>query len=284
MSNKRTPGFERVIDLFEGAKRFTEDLMRENERLRLSNQGLKRAVREAQVQDPDQVGRRLATLEEENALLREELDELKQLYNTMEKENWDFAERYLQVERQNANLLNLYVASQRLNSTLEFAEVVQIVREIVVNLIGSECFEIVLYDAVEGRTLGLTEMGLKTLPHGRLEEATILETIQTGSPFVSRPENGDAQAAQACIPLKAGDQVLGALVLHALLPQKSGLEGIDYELFDLLTERAAVVLCAAHALGRTESIDDRSSRAALVRSIAQRAGRELSFPSEAPIG
>ena len=42
----------------------------------------------------------------------------------------------MQVERQNSELINLYVASHRLHSTLEYDQVVQIVKEIAINLLG----------------------------------------------------------------------------------------------------------------------------------------------------
>jgi GAF domain-containing protein len=44
------------------------------------------------------------------------------------------------------------------------------------------------------------------------------------------------------VPLKLGDQLVGALALFRLLPQKAGFEPLDRELFELLATHAATAL------------------------------------------
>ena len=46
--------------------------------------------------------------------------------------------QYLEVEEQNNNLANLYVSAYRLHASLERQEVLGIMQEIIINLIGSE--------------------------------------------------------------------------------------------------------------------------------------------------
>ena len=70
----------------------------------------------------------------------------------MEDENRQFAERYLEIEEENNNLANLYVASYQLHSTLDLDEVLKIILEIVINLIGAEVFAVYMLDR-RGRTL-----------------------------------------------------------------------------------------------------------------------------------
>src|SRR5712691_8434984 len=94
---------EKFLELFNKSKHFTEELLRENERLRT----------------------RLGALEEEN--------------------NY-YASRYTEIEHQNNNLAALYVASYQLHSTLDFREVIHIVQEILLNLVGAKSFAIVLRD------------------------------------------------------------------------------------------------------------------------------------------
>jgi nitrate/nitrite-specific signal transduction histidine kinase len=53
----------------------------------------------------------------------------------VEEENRDFAKKYIEVEEENNNLANLYVASYQLHSTLDYEEVLRIVLEIIINLI-----------------------------------------------------------------------------------------------------------------------------------------------------
>ena len=64
----------------------------------------------------------------------------------VEEENKDFANRYIEVEAENNNLANLYVASYQLHSTLDFSESLKIILEIVMNLIGAEEFSIMMLD------------------------------------------------------------------------------------------------------------------------------------------
>src|SRR5438270_10372638 len=108
---------DKFLELFSKGKEFTEELLRENQRLRY----------------------RLASLEGE-------VEQLQQRFQEMEAENKDFASRYIEIEEQNNNLANLYVASYQLHSTLDFKEVIQIVQEIVINLVGAEAFSILLLD------------------------------------------------------------------------------------------------------------------------------------------
>ena len=77
------------------------------------------------------------------------LDENRRLHDLLseiQEESKKASERYVEVEQQNTNLANLYVASYQLHSTLDFREVIQIVQEIVINLIGAEAFAILLLD------------------------------------------------------------------------------------------------------------------------------------------
>src|SRR5439155_3297057 len=89
--------FDKFLELFNKGKEFTEELLRENQRLRY----------------------RLATIEGE-------VKQLEERFHEIEAENKDFAARYVEIEEQNNNLANLYVASYQLHSTLDFREVVQI--------------------------------------------------------------------------------------------------------------------------------------------------------------
>ncbi|HEY7543367.1 MAG TPA: GAF domain-containing protein, partial [Blastocatellia bacterium] len=46
----------------------------------------------------------------------------------------------------------------------------------------------------------------------------------------------------ACIPLKLGGRVTGAIAIFSLLSHKPELEEVDYEMFDLLATHAATAL------------------------------------------
>ena len=69
-------------------------------------------------------------------------------------------EDYLEVEQQNTNLVNLYVAGYRLHSTLDRAEILAGVQEIIVNLVGSEELAILELDEETASPRIVSRLGL----------------------------------------------------------------------------------------------------------------------------
>src|SRR5260221_7008710 len=118
----------------------SEELRKENERLR-SKFGAGGGSPPA---DPGS-DERVKELQRRVRELEERLAEVEARYRKVEDENKEFADRYIEIEEQNNNLANLYVASYQLHSTLDYKEVVRIVQEIVINLIGAEVFHILMF-------------------------------------------------------------------------------------------------------------------------------------------
>src|SRR5208282_1542116 len=90
----------------------------------------------------------------ENEALRERLGEV-------EKENHQFADRYVRMEQHNSLLQNLFVSSYGLHVTLDPNKVVDTVREIIINLVGGERFGIWMVDEEGAKGVSLlTSEGL----------------------------------------------------------------------------------------------------------------------------
>ncbi|HYM60414.1 MAG TPA: GAF domain-containing protein [Thermoanaerobaculia bacterium] len=216
----------------EETKRYTHDLLAENQRLQLIAERLEKECR---------------LLEEEVARRRAERLQLLEQLRTFEDQSRTFAEQYTEVEQQNANLANLYVASYRLHSTLDKSEVLAAIQEIIINLIGSE--EIAIFERAEGSdmlslvaSVGVDEAEYSAV---RLGRGVIGSAAATGEIYIRT--NGAAAVQEntgltACIPLVLQGRVLGVVAVFRLLQQKSGVEAIDRELFDLLGTHAAVAL------------------------------------------
>src|SRR5207253_8567384 len=85
---------------------------------------------------------RIEFLIEENARLQQELSNIKQEITKAEAESKNYYSRYSEVEQQNETLANLYVTIHRLHSTFHLGEVIEIIKEIIINLVGSESFAI----------------------------------------------------------------------------------------------------------------------------------------------
>jgi nitrate/nitrite-specific signal transduction histidine kinase len=243
---------EKFLELFNKGKEFTEELLRENQRLRY-----RMAAMETEGMGHEEITRlrdQLQQLSEENRLIQERFREV-------EEENKDFAHRYIEVEEQNNNLANLYVASYQLHSTLDFREVVQIVQEIVINLIGAQSFAILLLDentnelktiASEGEDVmpGIDQISV-ALGHGLLGEVA-----KTGeSYFVNRdmPEEPVTIGKPlAAVPLKIKDHVIGLIAIYRLLQQKEAFSAVDYELFSLLAAHAATAIFSSKLYSQSE--------------------------------
>jgi len=189
---------------------------------------------------------------EENERLGKLVAELDSALNTtraeMESRNRDFAERYLEVEQQNTNLANLYVASYQLNGTLDRERVVAAIQEIVINLIGSE--EVGIWELDEELSalwltgsFGINAREWAGVPLGSGVVGTV---AHTGERFVISETLvkpfGREEHLTACIPLKLDDKVVGVIAIFRLLQQKQALEPVDFELFDLLGSHAASAL------------------------------------------
>src|SRR5437762_1802463 len=162
MSNPEDPAKkgQDFFQIFLKAKEFTEELLKENERHRFKIARLETAGGGAVVGSED----RLRDLQTRIRELEERLAEMEARYKKVEEENKEFADRYIEIEEQNNNLANLYVASYQLHSTLDFREVIQIVQEIVINLIGAESFAILLLDEKTNELKAIAAEGGDAVP------------------------------------------------------------------------------------------------------------------------
>jgi GAF domain len=166
------------------------------------------------------------------------------LTNTRE----ELEKRYMEVEQQNTNLANLYVASYQLNGTLDRERVVAAIQEIVINLIGSEELAIWQLEEELGAlslvgSFGIDARAWAGVPLG---SGIVGNVARSGERFVAAESDvqplGREENLTACIPLKLDEKVVGAIGIFRLLQQKAGLEPIDFELFDLLGSHAATAL------------------------------------------
>jgi putative methionine-R-sulfoxide reductase with GAF domain len=233
-----------ILQIVSKAKEFTEELLKENERLRFKIASLE-ASGGAQAADE-----RVKALGSRVRELEEKLAEMEARFRKVEEENKEFADRYIEIEEQNNNLANLYVASYQLHSTLDFKEVVRIVQEIVINLIGAEVFHVLMVsektgqlevEASEGQVPGRTTISLG--------DGIIGKTAQSGenhfAESVARTEPAPFEEPIAVIPLKIKDSTIGVISINKLLVQKTQFTSMDYELFTLLAGHAATAVFSA---------------------------------------
>jgi hypothetical protein len=235
---------EELLEMFRKGRAFTEELMHENERLRYRMVQLEKEKMDLSAT----LMREIERLRVENAQYGRKLDFVDGRFQEIEAENKDFAIRYIEVEEQNESLANLYVASYRLHSTLDPIEVVDCIKEILVNMIGSEEFGLFVVDEDTSELVLAGSEGeiLMRLERGRLQLGTGLEGMvaQTGEPFFTE-DAGESGEVCACIPLKIKDRIVGVVAIYKLLSHKPGLSALDHKLLELLAGHAATALVSS---------------------------------------
>ncbi len=255
LSGKRA---EEFLQVFKKGAEFTQDLLKENERLRYRVVRLEEALKEQESEggpgDADaenmKLRRRIEDLEREK---QEILDRIK----LVEAENLDFANRYVEIEAENNSLANLYIASYQLHSTLDFKEVLQVITEIVINLIGAEEFAVLLLDEKTNKLQAVVGEGVETSDLGTIAvgEGLIGQMAKTGENYFIEDMEGyvrDFQHPLVCIPLKIKEHVIGVIVIYKLLVQKSRFAEVDYELFTLLAGHAATAIFSSKLYSESE--------------------------------
>jgi nitrate/nitrite-specific signal transduction histidine kinase len=257
MSDDRSQLFgrgEEFLNIFKRGADFTRELLQENERLRRTLAEFQTEQSEA-ARNPDdwhklrvELLHRISSLEEENRTYRERLVEV-------EEENRRFADRYVEIEEENNNLANLYVASYQLHSTLDLDEVLKIVIEIVINLIGAEVFAVYLLDGANEdlRVVAAEGVDASEIPSGRLGSGPLgRAATATETTCWDTVRSDDFTQPIVCIPLQITGRPIGAIAIFSLLQQKEGFSALDHELFNVLGGHAATALFAARLYSQSE--------------------------------
>ncbi len=253
--------FSRVdefLQAFRKSAEFTQELLKENEKLRFKIVQLEEEVKALRkMLDSHDPG---AELRSRITTLQAEIQQILDRFKKVEEENRDFAQRYIEVEEENNNLANLYIASYQLHSTLDFKEVLQIIMEIIINLIGAEEFGVLLLDekTKDLRAVATEGIDREKFPPIKLGNDIIGRTAQDGEPYFveSIPEYDsnkvDLKKPLVCIPLKIKERVIGVIVVYKLLQQKKTFTPLDHELFTLLAGHAATAIFGAKLYSESE--------------------------------
>ena len=180
---------------------------------------------------------RVAAIVAENRLLRLRLQEV-------ESELGRLVVRWSDVETKNNMLANLYVAISQLHCTLGRPQVLEALSEIIIGLIGSECFAV--YErSDDGRVFRVAvSQGVDDPRDLDLESDPLARLLAAGQRSIAGSSDQvdlDMPVAVA-LPLRLDGCVTGGIVLFTLLAQKGELLDADFELFDILELHAAIAL------------------------------------------
>lgn len=247
-----TKKVDEFLEIFRKGEEFTKNLLKENEKLRFRIAQLEDTVQQASSEE------KMRSYEERIKKLEDEIVAVKERYQKVEEENKDFAAKYVEVEEINNALANLYVASYQLHSTLDFDEVLRIIKEIVINLIGAEIFAVLLMDDKTNDIVPVAAEGMELdmIPRVRIGEGIIGSVAKEGESYFAADlrEVGDVEKGlpMVCIALKIKEHVIGVIAIFSLLMQKEGFNNVDYELFNLLAGHAATAIFSAKLYTQSE--------------------------------
>ncbi len=200
----------------------------------------------------------LGTMEMQNSRLREENNSLLQRIREMEDENREFAERIVHTEEVNNNLTNLYIASSRLHSVLDRAQVSEIIQEVVINLVGAEKYALALYDKETKSYRFEAGEGLAPEEFPPVEPGCGLLgwVVANSEPYFQKglvtAGSDDLQTPLAAIPLTIHGTCIGLMAIYRLFTQKEQFEEVDFQLFSMMAEHAATALFSSNLYEASE--------------------------------
>ena len=245
---------EEFLSLFTRGAEFTKELLQENVRLR--NRLLEVEDRqESAALNTDDWGKLRHELLTKIESLEQDYESVRERLRQVEEENHQFADRYLEIEEENNNLANLYVASYQLHSTLDIDEVLKIIIEIVINLVGAEVFSVYILDENNGELGVAASEGAspEEFPACQIGSGPIGSAMETPEPTCWQTDRSeDLNQPIVCIPLSVQNTPIGAIAIYSLLQQKEGFSALDHELFSVLGGHAATALFAARLYSQSE--------------------------------
>ncbi|HEU4887496.1 MAG TPA: GAF domain-containing protein [Thermoanaerobaculia bacterium] len=227
-----------VLQARDEQQQYTASLLRENEKLRSIV-----AMIESDYY----------RIEEQHRTAVNELDRLRSRFQEVAVENERYAEQYQQIEAQSSNLANLYVASYQLHSSVDREAVLGAILEIVINLVGSE--QVAVYERTElrdtfklAKSFGVDDDRLASFTLGN---GALAKRLANAEIFTDDEAAGGEDRLTACVPLKVGEELIGAILVFRLLDHKPSLQPVDHELFELLAVHASTALyCASLHAGQ----------------------------------
>jgi hypothetical protein len=154
------------------------------------------------------------------------------------------SEQLVAANQGSSDMLKLSVALCRLYESADGDGALGGIREIVINVVGSESFALFTVEA-GGALAPLTSMGVSdaVLARDAAGAGLVGEVARTGRRHIGVAGRDDAGLPEApelvaCVPLALGRHLEGVLAIYGLLAHKPALEPFDVEILDLLTTHA----------------------------------------------
>jgi hypothetical protein len=237
-----------IQQFFRKGAQFTEELLKENERLRdrIADLELENSKLRAHLASDEAIRDLLRKIED----LEREKQDLVNRSARAEAVKANYTQMYEEVEGELANFANLYVATAQLHSARSVRGVLRALKELLAQLLGAAAFAVYFVsddgaDLVAIASEGVDAADVARMPanNGPIGRAfTTGELTFDSSRDISKVSITDPAAL---IPLQIDGRVHGVIAIFGTLPQKTEFVTIDRELFKLLGAQAAPALINA---------------------------------------
>ena len=237
-----------IQQFFRKGAQFTEELLKENERLRdrISDLEYDNSKLRAHLASDEAIRELLRKIEE---LEREKQDLLGRSARA-EAVKANFSQMYEEVEGELANFANLYVATAQLHSARSVRNVLRALKELLAQLLGAAAFAVYFVSDAGDELVAIASEGVEPAEVARIPatRGPIGRAFTSGElAFDVARDTSRASITDpvALIPLHIDGRVHGVIAIFGTLPQKTEFVNIDRELFKLLGAQAAPALVNA---------------------------------------
>jgi len=244
-----------IQQFFRKGAQLTEELLKENERLRDRATELDTENRRlrAHLASDEAIRDLLRKIEE----LEAEKQELMNRSVRAEAVKENYGAQYSEVEGELAHFANLYVATAELHAARSVRGVLRALKEMLAQLLGAAAFAVYLASDDGAELVAITSEGVEASEVARrpANKGAIGRSFASGEVIVTPGRGGDALARNlteasiddpaAVVPLQIDGRVIGVIAIFGTLPQKTEFVQIDQELFKLLGAQAAPALVNA---------------------------------------
>jgi type II secretory pathway component PulJ len=239
---------EHLMQSFSRGSRWTEEALLEHERLvaRVAELERDNAELRARVEKDDAVRELLSRIQN----LEQEKEKLLSQVKEVEENGSRFSENFQQVESEFSNLVNLYVASNQLHTSLSPRGVMRRLKEVLAQLIGAESYAIYFANPDGSELVPIAAEGVsgEALVNQPIRGSRVGHVHSTGTSLIDAdcdPSQGSLDQPAAILPLSIDDRVIGVVAIFSTLAQKNRFATLDFELFALLERQAAAALIGA---------------------------------------
>ena len=247
-----------IQQFFRKGAQLTEELLKENERLREKFGELETENRRlrAHLASDEAIRDLLRKIEE----LESEKQELVNRSVRAEAVKDNYGAQYSEVESELAHFANLYVATAQLHAARSVRGVLRALKEMLAQLLGAAAFAVYFASDDNTELIAIASEGVEAAEVARLpaNKGTIGRAFASGEVIYDpgQGSRGDTPSSRdltkasiedpvAVIPLQLDGRVIGIIAIFGTLPQKTEFFPIDQELFKLLGAQAAPALVNA---------------------------------------